>query len=148
MATLADQIKTPESRSAFVDECDSLLTAEVGRRRGLSGLATKGAFALVGKVKPGFIRAVIDGLLDDFLAALQPFHDEWKASPEGTCGEHLTRHASAVAHALLAITDARADRTKFKAVEKAYRKLRPTAVDQIVESMPALGSLADRHLSP
>jgi len=98
-------------------------------------------------VKPGFIRAVLDGLLDDFLDALQPFHDAWSAQGPGAFGAYLVSHGEAVANALLAITDIRADRTKFKAAEKTYRKLRPTAIEQVVQSMPALGDLADRHLA-
>ena len=146
MALLVDRIEDPSVRAAIVRDCEALLSTEVASRRGLSGLATKGAFKLVHAVKPGFVRAVIEGLLEDFLHALQPHCDAALAENTGF-GKHLVAHGPEVAEALLAITDQRAERTPHKSIQKAYRKLRPTAVDQILLSMPALGDLADRHFS-
>ena len=57
-------------RGPVVDQCVEVLNAEVASKKGLSGLAVKGGFKVIAAVKPGFIRAVIDGLLDEFVEEL------------------------------------------------------------------------------
>ena len=49
---------------------------KVADKSGLTGLAIKGAYKVVQSVRPGFVRQVVDGLLDDFLSALDPIYQE------------------------------------------------------------------------
>ena len=55
MSTLAEVLLVPGKRPKVVDDCVRIVDEEVDSKGGLSGLAIKGAYALVKAVKPGFI---------------------------------------------------------------------------------------------
>jgi len=132
----------PKRQSVINDAC-KVLDEEVADKSGLSGLAIKAAFGVVKGVKPGFIREVVDALLNDFLAALDPLYQE--ATAKGTApGAYLTSNSSRVADALLSITDARAARSQQAVVKSTYEKLRPSAKKQVEAAAPRLGALLDR----
>lgn len=142
---LKDKLREFE-RGKVIDDCVRVLEDEVASKKGLSGFAVKGAFKVIGAVKPGFIRAVVNGLLDEFVAELEPFYADWVEKDMGDFGSHLNRHAKSVANALLQVTDKRAERTVHQTAKKAYLKLRPSGVDHVTEAMPRLGALLNKYL--
>jgi hypothetical protein len=146
MPTLPDMLGTPpEKRTRVIDDACQVLDQEVADKSGLSGLAIKGAYAVVKNIKPGFIRDVVNNLLDDFLKALDPLYQE--AVAKGTSpGAHLQANSGRAADALLAITDQRAARADRAVVKSTYEKLRPTAKKQVEAAAPRLGGLLDRQL--
>jgi len=144
MTTLLELLGTGDKRRAVIDDALNVLDAEVGDKSGISGLAIKGAYKLVQGVKPGFLRQVVDWMLDDFLTALQPVYAEALDKGE-PAGAYLQRNASRVADALLSVTDARAARAEGSIVKKAYDKLRPTAKKHVEAAAPRLASMVERH---
>ncbi|HOU93028.1 MAG TPA: hypothetical protein PLU22_18365, partial [Polyangiaceae bacterium] len=70
MPTLRERLSTGNKRTAVIDDALRVLDAEVADKSGISGMAIKAAFGMVKSVKPGFIREVVDHLLDDFVDAL------------------------------------------------------------------------------
>ncbi len=144
MTALKELAQDAEKRKTVVDDACEVLELEVGDKSGISGLAIKGGYKLVQGVKPGFIREVVDHLLDDFLDALDPLYQE--ALEQGkTPGAHLRAHAAQVADALLAITDKRAETAQRAMIKKTYEKLRPTAKKHVEAAAPRLGAMLDRH---
>jgi hypothetical protein len=132
-------------RQAVVRDACGVLDQEVADKGGLSGIAIKAAYSLVKGIKPGFIEEVVDGLLDDFLRALDPLYQE--ALKKGVRpGAHLKANGDAMAEALLAITDARAQRATRVVLQKTYEKLRPTAKKHVASASPRVGELLDRHV--
>ncbi len=146
MGSLTDLAQDPAKRRAIVDDAARLLDAEVADKRGLSGQAVKLAFKAVKGVSPGMISKSIDALLDDFCVQIQPFWADAQARgvPART---HFQGQASAIAAALLSITDARAERSTQRVLKSAYGKLRGQAVKHITEAMPRLADLVERHAS-
>jgi hypothetical protein len=144
MPDLMTLLGAPDRRPAVIDDCCKVLDQEVADKGGLSGVAIKAAFNLLKGVKPGFVREVVDALLDDFLKALDPLYQE---AVEGgiTPGEHLRSKSDAVAEALLAVTDARIQRAERAVIKKTYDRLRPTAKKHVEAAAPRLGALLDRH---
>jgi hypothetical protein len=140
MATLHDFIKTPEMRKKVIDHSLRVLEAEVADKRGLGGIAVKTGYKVVNGIQPGFIRGVIDGLLDEFLGALDPIYQEAleKKTPPR---DYLVANPNRVAEALLAITDAKATRAKNKLVQKTYEKLRSGAKEHVMAAVPRLGEM-------
>jgi hypothetical protein len=133
-------------RREVVDDACRVLDDEVADKGGLSGLAIKGAYGVVKGIKPGFIREVVDALLDDFLKCLDPLYQE--AVGKGVRpGVHLQANSGRVADALLAVTDGKAARSSRAVVKSTYEKLRPTAKKQVEAAAPRLGALLDRHTS-
>ncbi len=145
---LVERLPLPERRNEIVDACVGLLEAEVGRKTGMSGLAVKTAYKLFKAIKPGLAREAIDGLLDDFVASLDPLHAEYQAAAQGTWGGFLRANAHRGAEALLGVTDGRADRSRHTTLVKLYRKLRPAALRNVEEAVPGLGDLFDRFYRP
>jgi hypothetical protein len=144
MATLRELLGGPEKRNAVVDDSLRVLDAEVDDKSGLGGLAIKTAYKVVKGVSPGFLREVVDHLLDDFLNALDPLYQE--AVSQGVPPrKHLESNPSRVADALLGITDARAKRAKNQLVKSTYDKLRSSAKKHVEASVPRLGGLFERH---
>lgn len=145
MAGLADKVTKQPERARVIDDCVALIDSEVAKKGGLSGLAIKGAYKTVKALKPGFIAGVVDALLDEWIAKLEPFYGSWSADA-GTFDAHLSRQRGPVAEALLEVTDARAARTKHTTAKKLYEKLRPSAKAQVEESVPALAAVMQRYV--
>jgi len=144
MASLREQLAGGDKRGKVVDDACGVLDQEVGDKGGLSGIAIKGAYKIVQGVKPGFIREAVDGLLDDFLDALDPLYQE-AAQKKRPAGAYVRDNASRVADSLLSITDTRAQKAKSQVVRGAYDKLRPMAKKQVEAAAPRLGDLLGRH---
>ncbi len=143
---IEDKLSDPAQRSAIVRDAEQVLRAEVADKGGLTGVAVKASFKMIGGLKPGLIPLTIDALLEDFARQLDPFYREWVQEPAGrSCRDHFVSRGAAVADALLSITDERARLSKHRAMVKAYNKLRPKGHQHVVAAMPRVGSLVERH---
>jgi hypothetical protein len=145
MPTLPDTLLANPKRQAVIDDACVVLDQEVSDKGGLSGLAIKGAYGVIKGIKPGFIREVVDGLLEDFLKAVDPLYQEAVAKGVRPSA-HFTANGGRVADALLAITDERAKRAQRAIVKSTYEKLRPSAKKHVEAAAPRLGGLLDRHV--
>jgi hypothetical protein len=144
MSTLCDLLAAPSVRPQVLTDCEKLLDEEVASKGGLTGLAVKGAFAVVKKVKPGFIHEVIDNLLGDFCTKLDPQYQAAKQKDEPV-SSYFNAHSGEVAEALLAITDDRARRAKHQLLKGTYDKLRPSAKTHVEAAVPRIGRLVAKY---
>jgi hypothetical protein len=129
-----------------VADCVQVINEEVDSKGGLTGLAVKGAYAVVRAIKPGFINESVDHMLDDFVKRLEPFYAEAQAKNEPV-GPLLNARAPQVADALLAISDERASRSTNQTLKKAYEKLRPTGKKHVEQAVPRVGRLIQKYAS-
>jgi hypothetical protein len=144
MATLGELLGTGDTRQRVIDDSLRVLDAEVDDKGGLSGIAIKTAYKLVKGISPGFLRQVVDHLLDDFLKSLDPVYQEAlqkNVAPRG----YMQSNPGRVADSLLAITDNRARGAKNQLVKSTYEKLRGQAKKHVEAAVPRLGELFDRH---
>jgi hypothetical protein len=144
MANLLEILGAPAVRPAVIQECATLIDQEVASKGGVSGMVIKGGYKIVKSFKPGFVPDAVDGLLDDFCKNLQPLVDEAHTKNQPV-DAFFNANKSRVADALLAITDARAQRSKLASIKSAYEKLRPMAKKNVEEAVPRLGALVQRH---
>lgn len=146
MTTLKELLGGAPKRGPLVEDSLRVLDAEVDSKSGLGGLAIKGAYKLVKGVSPGFLRQVVNHLLDDFLDALDPVYQEalGKSVPPA---RHLRANPGRVADALLSITDARARNAKNPMIKKTYDKLRDGAKKHVEAAVPRLGDLFEKHVA-
>jgi hypothetical protein len=142
MATLAELLNDPAKKPAVVNDCLTLIDQEVADKGGISGLAIKAGYAAVKGVKPGFIKNVVEHLLPEFAAALEGVYAEAKA--KGSVSSFFTSNGGRVADALLAITDARAQRATGL-VKSTYDKLRGSAKKNVEAAVPRLSRLIEKH---
>ncbi len=144
MASLREQLGSGDKRNAVIDDALKVLDQEVDDRSGITGLAIKGAYKVVKGIKPGFLREVVEAMLDDFLDAIDPVYQE-AAEKKKPAGQHLIDNQGRVADALLAVTDRRAQQAQRQVVRSAYDKLRPMAKKQVEQAAPRLAKLLEKH---
>ena len=145
--TLVERIGVAPYREQVIADCCTLIDAQVKAKSGLSGMAIKGVYATVKTFKKGFVPSVVNALLDDWLGKLQPYHDKWKAGGSGTLPEFFIARSDDVAEDLLTVTDARAAKSEHGTVKKLYEKNRGSAKKNVVEAVPELAKLIDKHLT-
>jgi len=143
--SLIEQLGQDGKREQVIEDALKVLDAEVADKSGLSGLAVQGAYKVVKGVRPGFLRQVVDNLLDDFLRAVDPVYREAVEKGQSP-GKYLVEQSGRVADGLLSVTDARAQRSSQAMIRKTYEKLRPTAKKHVEAAMPRLGSLLERYV--
>ena len=144
MSTLADilEAKKPE----VVEDCLHIIEAEVDDKGGLSGFAIKAGYKTVKGVKPGFIKQAVTDLLPEFATALDPLFQEAKTKGSPV-GDFFKAQSDRVADALLAITDAKAERSKSAVVKGTYDKLRSSAKKNVEAAVPRLGAMVQKYAS-
>jgi hypothetical protein len=147
MVPLKEHLNSPSVRQAVVDDACRVLENEVSGKSGLGGIAVKAAFKVLKGVKPGFVREVVDALLDEFMDALDPLYQDAERN-QTTPTAHFSADSSRVADALLSVTDRRAIQSKRPALRAAYDRLRPTAARHVEAAAPAIGGLVERHVRP
>ncbi|MCB9556694.1 MAG: hypothetical protein H6707_11370 [Deltaproteobacteria bacterium] len=136
----------PEKRAVLVADCVALVDAEVKSKSGLTGVAVKTCYGLVKAIKPKIMENAIDGLLDDFTAVLQRYHELFQqAGSPGTMENFLADRAGDVSEELLQVTDVRARNSSNRTIVKAYNKLRPKGKLHVEQAVPNVGALLDRH---
>jgi len=95
-------------------------------------------------VKPGFVRKVVQALLPEFAAALEPIREQ--AVTQGQpVGSYFSAHTQEVAEALLAVTDGRAQSSEHRSVKGAYAKLRGSARSNVESAVPGLGKIIETY---
>jgi hypothetical protein len=144
MTTLQELLGSGDKRGRLIDDALRVLDLEVDDKSGLSGIAIKTTYKIVKGISPGFLRQVVDHLLNDFLDALDPLYQEAVAKNVPP-SRHLQANPGRVADALLAITDARARNAKHPVVKSAYEKLRGQAKKHVEAAVPRLGGLFEKH---
>ncbi|HEY8087143.1 MAG TPA: hypothetical protein VIF09_04850, partial [Polyangiaceae bacterium] len=83
MPNLSEALTGDPHKSAVVEDCLSLIDAEVADKGGLTGLAIKAGYRTVQGIKPGFVRQVVTDLLPDFAVALDPLYQEARSKGVG-----------------------------------------------------------------
>jgi hypothetical protein len=143
MPALPEVLNDATKKPSVVNDCLTLIDQEVSDKSGFSGMAIKMGYSAVKGVKPGFLKNVVEDLLPKFAEALDPIYQEGKAKSQGP-GSYFSANASRVADALLAITDAKAQRPNGL-VRKTYDGLRGNAKKNVEAAVPRLGRLVEKH---
>lgn len=148
MTTLKDILLTPQARPEVIADCINLIDSEVAHKHGLSGLAIKGAYAVVKKIKPSIIHDAVDALLNDFVAQLEPFYQTYIAAKATDITAFMQQRHNAIAQALLGITDAKISHSSHKTIKSAYEKLRPMALKHVEQAIPGTLHILEKFISP
>jgi hypothetical protein len=145
MSTLPEAL-TSDKKDAVVEDCCALIDAEVKDKGGISGLAIKAGYGAVKGIKPGFVRQVVTDLLPDFAQALDPIYQDAKRENKPVAA-YFSSNSDRVAEALLAITDAKAQRAKSGVVKGTYDKLRGSAKKNVEAAATRLGEMVAKYAS-
>jgi hypothetical protein len=147
MTNLLERLGAEPTRAKVVEECVTLIDNQVKSKGGVGGMAVRASYATIKAIKRGFVPGVVNALLDDWLSKLQPHHDRWASGGSGSFSDFLIARSDEVAEDLLAVTDARAEKTTHTTAKKMYVKMRPSAKKNVIEALPELSKLIERQLT-
>jgi hypothetical protein len=143
MANLVDQLGKEPRRPLVISDCVELIDAQVKQK----GFVIKGAYATIKAIKKRFVPEVVDSMLDEWLGKLQPHYDKWSATKASTLADFLVARSDDVAEDLLSVTDSRADKTSHTTAKKMYLKMRDGAKRNVIDSIPELARMLEKHLA-
>ncbi len=143
MTNLVEQLGKEPGREAVINDCVELIDAQVKQK----GFLIKSAYATIKAIKRKFVPETVDSLLDEWLGKLQPHYDKWQANKSSTLTEFLVARSDDVAEDLLSVTDQRAEKTSHGTAKKMYLKMRDGAKKNVVEAIPDLAKLIEKHLA-
>jgi len=141
MSSLVEQIGQPPKRENVIEDCVALIDAQVKQK----GFVIKSAYATIKAIKKRFVPEVVDALLNDWLGKIQPHYDKWAATKPSSLSDFLVARSDDVAEDLLSVTDARAEKTSHTTAKKMYFKMRNGAKKDVVEAIPDLAKMIEKH---
>jgi len=144
-ATLRQILLVPETRPHVVADCRLLIDQEVSGKSGVSGTAVKLAYKTARSFAPGYLQGMVESLLPDMVAQLEPYRDGYTASGASGFGDYLAKRGDEVSEALLSVTDARAKVSERPVILKAYGAVRGSAAKHVAAALPNVGSLVQKY---
>jgi hypothetical protein len=145
VATLQEILLAPDTRPQVVADCYALINLEISEKSGVSGTAVKLAYKTVNTFMPGHIRYMVEALLPEMVAKLEPYWADFNTSGGPEFGDFLSKHGDQVSEDLLAVTDARAAASGRPTIIKAYGTVRGNAAKHVEAALPRAGELVMKH---
>ena len=144
-ATLQEILLTPDTKPQVTADCMTLIQREVSAKSGFSGTAVKLAYKTVNAFASGYLHSMVESLLPDMIAKLEPYWADFSASGASGFGDYLVKRGDEVSDALLSVTDARAQTSERPTILKAYRTVRGGAAKHVAAALPAVGALVQKY---
>ena len=144
MATLQEQLLTPENAPHLIADTKALVDSELASK-GITAAPLKGAYTAIKAFAPGYYDEVITVILPGVVYQLEPYWADFKTSGRSDFGEFLSKRPAEVSESLLAVTDDMASNSGRAAVVKAYQLVRGGAGKNIEAALPALGALVQKY---
>ena len=144
-ATLQEILLAPDTRPQVTADCLTLIKQEVSAKSGISGATVKLAYKTVNAFASGYLQSMVDKLLPDMIAKLEPYWADFSASGASGFGDYLVKRGDEVSDALLSVTDERAAASSRPTIIKAYRSVRGGAAKHVTAALPAVGSLVEKY---
>jgi hypothetical protein len=145
MATLQQVLLAPGTMPHVVADVQTMIEGEVSAKSGLSGTGLKVAYKAVTSFASGYYQSVIENMLPDMVAQLEPFWADYTMTG-GWFGDYLVKRGDQVAEALLSVTDQMARDSERATVVKAYNAVRGGAARNIEAALPNLGALVQKYM--
>ncbi len=143
MPSLVDKLAKDPVRPLVLADCVDLIEGQVKQK----GFVIKSAYATIKAIKKRFIPEVVDSMLDDWLEKIQPHYDKWSAQKNSTFSDYVIARGDDVAEDLLSVTDGRAARSSHTTAKKMYGRMREGAKKNVIEAIPALAKMIEKHLA-
>ncbi|MTJ49176.1 hypothetical protein [Dolichospermum sp. UHCC 0259] len=140
---LSEKIINSGQKDLIVQDCCTMIDAQLASKSGISGMTLKAAFAALKGIQPGYIPNVIESLLPVCLTAIDPIWSE--GVEQGEPVKYLTANSKRTANALLGVTDERVKNTKRQIVRGTYEKLRNSAEKHVQEAVPDLAQVIGKY---
>jgi hypothetical protein len=131
-----------DRRPAVIEDCVALIDAQVKQK----GFVIKSAYGVIKGIKKKFVPEVVDSLLDDWLGKIQPHYEKWAAAKTSTLSDFMVARSDDISEDLLSVTDQRAEKTTHTTAKKMYLRMRDGAKKNVIEAIPDLAKMLEKHL--
>ena len=145
VATLQEILLNPDTKPQVTADCLTLIQQEVSAKSGVSGTAVKLAYKTVNAFASGYVHSMVETLLPDMIARLEPYWADFITSGAGDFGDYLVKRGDEVSEALLSVTDAYAATGTRPVILKAYRTVRGGAAKHVTAALPNLGAMVQKY---
>lgn len=145
--SLSEKLLVEPVRTAVIADLVTVVDQEVGDKKGFSGAAVKAGYAAGKRVMPNLAERAVTRMLPDFVAAAEPYWQDFQQDGGGDFGQFLADRGPQAAQALLAVTDAKVATTSRDALKRAYKPLRGKAAEHVQAALPRLGTVLQKHAS-
>lgn len=146
MSQLRDRILHGPREATVVHECARMIESFLAGAGGVKGFTLRSALHTAQRARPDLLEQSSRRLLPDFLDALDPYYKKWDPKAEPDFAAHLMRHKDPACDALLAVADARAQRSTNRIVTSLYSRMRGGARKDVERVFPELATLIAREL--
>lgn len=145
IVSLCEPLKEQEKRKQIIVDAAQLLESEINEKKGLKGAVIKSAYIFIKTFKKDYIPHIMDLVIDELAVAIDPIHEEFRQNPEASSFKTLlcAQHKRASQQMLLAMD--RRIKAANETIQKIYQKFRPQAQEHIVQALPRLALLVDKH---
>ena len=140
-----------ERRGAFISDLAQLIDVRVAALGGVRGLFVKKTYGIVIKARPNYVARVLTLMANDFVDAFEPLHGTYleplvlPAVEIPSLEDFLMCRRLEVCSAFFQVSDRFVSRHQGTVVGKAYRVLRPHLEPYLVESIPDLAKIIEKH---
>ena len=133
-------------RDALIGDVVAAVERHVAQRSGCRGMTLRTGLAAVQRKLPDAIPRTVTRLLPEFLAALEPLHEQSQARNGQDFARFLKREPGLVGETMMGIADARVERSTNAALKAFYARFRGTAEHEAEGLVPALADVLAKHL--
>ncbi|MFA5625361.1 MAG: hypothetical protein WC966_09970 [Bradymonadales bacterium] len=145
ITSLVDILKNEEEREIILDDACTLLDSEIHSKKGFKGAVIKSAYLFIKTFRKNYIPHIMNLVIDDLALAIDPIHAQYREDPDiEPFVEILCRHEELASKNMLEAMDRRI-KVANEIVQKIYFRFRPQAHEHIVDALPALAKLIDKH---
>ena len=141
---LTSKIQDQDFCARVAADCTQLIDRQISNKGGLSGVALKTAYKLIKGVGADYIPGAIQRLVPSAFKALDPLWQEGVRAGDPVA--HLSENSDRAADIILSTTDARAHKASG-VVATSYNKLRKSIKGDVVDAVPGLAQIIDKHVS-
>lgn len=146
MSQLRDRIMHGPREATVVRECAHMIESFLAGAGGMKGFTLRSALHTAQRARPDMLEQSSRRLLPEFLDALDPYYQEWDPTAEPDFAAQLMRHKDPACDAVLAVADARAQRSTNRVVTSIYSRMRGGARKDVERVFPELATLIAREL--
>lgn len=137
---LCDQLLTEPTFSRLIEDSHSLVKSELKKKN----MALRTGFNMIQKAKPDLVDRSLRRLMPEFVTALEPFHTK-AVETKTPFAVYLKTHDTAVADALLQVSDQRVQDVDNRVIKSGYQRLRGRAHKEVVAAVPGLADVMGKH---
>lgn len=151
-ASLADSLLSPEHKDAVITDLAKTLETHVNQMKGLKGIGLRTTLSMLKSGRADAVPGAMSRLMPGFISALDPMYQQ-HLSAQAKVGKptpfsvYLLAHRQEAANLMIGVADRRVEASSNSMLQSGYGRFRDTIASELVNALPALAAVIDKHLA-